>query len=290
MIQLLKPTILKRNHYQFVWGRKTYIMGILNITPDSFSDGGKFSQLQTALAQAEKMIKNGVDIIDIGGQSTRPGAKQISLTEELNRVIPIIKTIRQTEDIPISIDTTRAEVAEAAIAAGADIINDISGATYDNQMLATAAKLAVPIILMHIKGTPETMQNLTDYQDLIAEIIAFLQQQTDKAIAEGIQPNNIIIDPGIGFAKNALQNIQLIQQLSKFQTLNKPLLIGVSRKSFIGKIIEQENPQDRVWGTAAACCGAIANGADIIRVHDVPEMYDVTRVADQIWRNSAQIF
>lgn len=290
MIQPLKPTILKRNNYQFVWGSKTYIMGILNVTPDSFSDGGKFSQVETALIQAEKMIKNGADIIDIGGQSTRPGAKKISLTEELNRVIPIIKTIRQTEDIPISIDTTRAEVAEAAIAVGADMINDISGANYDNQMLATAAKLAVPIILMHIKGTPENMQKLTDYQDLIAEIIAFLQQQTDKAIAKGIQPHNIIIDPGIGFAKNASQNIQLIQQLSKFQILNKPLLIGVSRKSFIGKIIEQENPQDRVWGTAAACCGAIANGADIIRVHDVPEMYDVTRVADQIWRNSAQIF
>lgn len=290
MVQLPKSTILKRNNYQFVWGSKTYIMGIINVTPDSFSDGGKFSQVETAVAQAEKMIKNGVDIIDIGGQSTRPGTKQISLTEELNRVIPIIKAIRQTEDIPISIDTTRSEVAEAAIASGADIINDISGATYDNQMLATTAKLAVPIILMHIKGTPETMQKLTDYQDLIAEIIAFLQQQIDKAIAEGIQPHNIIIDPGIGFAKNASQNIQLIQQLSKFQILNKPLLIGVSRKSFIGKIIEQENPQDRVWGTAAACCGAIANGADIIRVHDVPEMYDVTRVADRIWRNSAQIF
>jgi dihydropteroate synthase len=284
MIQQLEPTILKRNNYQFVWGTKTYIMGILNVTPDSFSDGGEFNQINSALAQAKLMIHNGVDIIDIGGQSTRPGAVEISLEEELNRVIPIIKSIRQQENIAISIDTTKAEVAKLAIAAGADIINDISGATYDPQMLATAAKLEVPIILMHIKGTPQTMQSLTDYQDLIADIITFFQQQIKLAIAHKIKPN-IIIDPGIGFAKNVSQNLQLIQQLSQFKTLNKPLLIGVSRKSFIGKITGQDNPKNRIWGTAAACCGAIANGADLIRVHDVLEMSDVAKVADSIWRN-----
>lgn len=285
MIRQLEPTILKRSNARFVWGSKTYIMGILNVTPDSFSDGGEFNRPNFALAQAQKTILNGVDIIDIGGQSTRPGAAQISLEEELNRVIPIIKSIRQQENIPISIDTTRAEVAETAIALGADIINDISGGTYDLKMLATAAKLEVPIILMHIKGTPETMQSLTDYRDLITEITAFFQQQINKAIAFGIKPENIIIDPGIGFAKNAEQNIQLLQQLSEFKSLNKPLLIGVSRKSFIGKIIGQDDPKKRILGTAAACCGAIANGADLIRVHDVPEMYDVARVADAIWRN-----
>jgi dihydropteroate synthase len=285
MIQQLEPTILKRNNYQFVWGTKTYIMGILNVTPDSFSDGGEFNQINSALAQAKLMIHNGVDIIDIGGQSTRPGAVEISLEEELNRVIPIIKSIRQQENIAISIDTTKAEVAKLAIAAGADIINDISGATYDPQMLATAAKLEVPIILMHIKGTPQTMQSLTDYQDLIADIITFFQQQIKLAIAHKIKPTNIIIDPGIGFAKNVSQNLQLIQQLSQFKTLNKPLLIGVSRKSFIGKITGQDNPKNRIWGTAAACCGAIANGADLIRVHDVLEMSDVAKVADSIWRN-----
>ena len=285
MKQKLEPTIIKRNNDRFTWGTKTYVMGILNVTPDSFSDGGEFNQTTSALDRAQKMIQNGVDIIDIGGQSTRPGAEQISLEEELNRVIPIIKAIRQQENIPISIDTTSAEVARTAIEAGADIINDISGGTYDENMFSIAAQLEVPIILMHIKGTPQTMQSLTNYQNLIVEIKDFLEQQINKAIAYKIRPSNIIIDPGIGFAKNVSQNIQLIQQLAQFKTLNSPILIGVSRKSFIGKITGRNNPKDRVWGTAAACCGAIANGADIIRVHDVSSMYDVAKVADAIWRN-----
>ena len=285
MSQQLKSTILKKCNYRFDWGTKTYVMGILNVTPDSFSDGGEFNQATSAVTQARKMIQNGADIIDIGGQSTRPGAVQISLEEDLHRVIPIIKTICERETIPLSIDTTRAEVARAAIEAGADIINDISGGTFDENMFSIAAKLEVPIILMHIKGTPQTMQNLTDYKDLVPEIIDFLKHQIKKAIANNIKLTNMIIDPGIGFAKNARQNIQLIQQLSEFKKLNVPLLIGVSRKSFIGKIIGQDNPKNRVWGTAAACCGAIAHGADIIRVHDVPQMYDVARVADAIWRN-----
>lgn len=285
MNQALKTTILKTNNSQFLWGTKTYIMGILNVTPDSFSDGGKFNQTTSALAQVQKMVQNGADIIDIGGQSTRPGAEQISLDVELKRVLPIIKEIRQRATIPISIDTTSAEVAEAAIEAGANIINDISGGTYDQTMLTTAAKLEVPIILMHLRGTPQTMQTLTNYQNLITEIIDFLQQQIKQALACGIKQSNIIIDPGIGFAKDAQQNIQLIQQLSAFKTLKTPILIGVSRKSFIGKITGQNNPQDRVWGTAAACCGAISFGADIIRVHDVAQMSDVAKVADAIWRN-----
>ena len=285
MKQKLEPTIIKRNNDRFTWGTKTYVMGILNVTPDSFSDGGEFNQTTSALDRAQKMIQNGVDIIDIGGQSTRPGAEQISLEEELNRVIPIIKAIRQQENIPISIDTTSAEVARTAIEAGADIINDISGGTYDENMFSIAAQLEVPIILMHIKGTPQTMQSLTNYQNLIVEIKDFLEQQINKAIAYKIRPSNIIIDPGIGFAKNVSQNLQLIQQLAQFKTLNSPILIGVSRKSFIGKITGRNNPKDRVWGTAAACCGAIANGADIIRVHDVSSMYDVAKVADAIWRN-----
>lgn len=284
-MQLLEPTIIKKSNYQFSWGTKTYVMGILNVTPDSFSDGGEFDDVSSALTQAQKMVENGADIIDIGGQSTRPGAEQISLAEELKRVIPIIKAIRQQTNIPISIDTTSAEVARAAIEAGADIINDISGGTYDENMFSTAAQLAVPIILMHLKGTPQTMQSLTKYQNLITEIKAFLERQINKAIASRIPQSNIIIDPGIGFAKNSVQNIQLIQQLSQFKSLNTPILIGVSRKSFIGKITGQNNPKDRVFGTAAACCGAIANGADIIRVHDVAQMYDVAKVADTIWRS-----
>ena len=285
MNQRLESTILKTSNYQFNWGTKTYVMGILNVTPDSFSDGGEFNQINSALAQAQKMIQNGADLIDIGGQSTRPGAEQISEESELNRVIPVIEAIRQQESIPISIDTTSAEVARSAIEAGADIINDISGGTYDNNMFSIAVKLEVPIILMHLKGTPQTMQSLANYCNLVSEITTFLSQQKQKAIANKIKSSNIIIDPGIGFAKNAFQSIQLIRELEQFKTLNSPILIGVSRKSFLGKITGRNNAKDRVWGTAAACCGAIANGADIIRVHDVAQMRDVAQVADAIWRS-----
>ncbi|GAB4533599.1 MAG: dihydropteroate synthase [Pleurocapsa sp.] len=276
-------TIQIRNH-SFDWGKKTYLMGILNVTPDSFSDGGEFNNIEAALTQANQMIQNGVNIIDIGGESTRPHAEAVSLTEELNRVIPVIKKLRTYTSIPISIDTTKAAVAELAIEAGADIINDISGGTFDLDMLSTAAKLNVPIILMHIRGKPQNMQQLTDYQDVVAAVYQFLETQINVAIAHGIKQENIIIDPGIGFAKNHQQNIELLQRLAEFKNLNSPLLIGVSRKSFIGHLLNKDNPTDRVWGTAAACCSAIASGADIIRVHDVPQMYDVCRVADAIWR------
>ena len=272
-------------NYSFDWGKKTYVMGILNVTPDSFSDGGEFNNLEAALAQVNKMINHGADIIDIGGESTRPQAEKISLAEELNRVIPVIKYLRRSTLIPFSIDTTKADVAEAAIKAGADIINDISGGTFDAQMLPTAAQLNVPIILKHIRGTPKTMQQLTDYQNVVDEVYQFLETQIDKATACGIKRENIMIDPGIGFAKNYQQNLELLKRLGEFKSLKLPILIGVSRKSFIGHILNKNNPQERVWGTAAACCSAIASGADILRVHDVAEMYDVCRVADAIWRS-----
>jgi dihydropteroate synthase len=268
----------------FLWGQQTYLMGVLNITPDSFSDGGKFNTLEAALTQAKYMEASGADIIDIGGQSTRPGAMQISLAEELNRVIPVIEKIRANCKIPISIDTTRAEVAKAAIGAGADIINDISGGVYDCEMLAVAAKLNAPIMLMHLRGTPKTMQTLTDYQDLIGEIYGFLERQIQRSREIGIPRSHLLIDPGIGFAKTAAQNVEIIRNLGAFKTLNVPIVMGVSRKSFIGKILNRDTPQERVWGTAAACCAAIANGADILRVHDIPEMFDVRRVADVLWR------
>ncbi|TAE51340.1 MAG: dihydropteroate synthase, partial [Oscillatoriales cyanobacterium] len=183
----------------FEWGKRTYLMGVLNVTPDSFSDGGDFNTIESALAQADSMVKSGVDIIDIGGQSTRPGAAEISLEEEIDRVIPVIEMLRQKADIfssvPISVDTTRAQVAKAAIEAGADIVNDISGATFDSEMLSTVAQLQVPIILMHIRGTPQTMQKLTDYQDLIGEILDFLESRIVAAMAAGIDKSQIIIDP-----------------------------------------------------------------------------------------------
>jgi dihydropteroate synthase len=268
----------------FVWGQRTYVMGILNVTPDSFSDGGLFHRLETAVVQAQNLERVGVDILDIGGQSTRPNAEDLSLQTELDRVIPVIESIRQVSDIPISVDTTKAAVARAAIAAGADFINDISGATYDPEMLATVAQLGVPIVLMHIRGNPKTMQQLTDYQDVVGEVMAWLKTRVDAAVAAGIPRHYIAIDPGIGFAKTAPQSIELLRNLSAFQALGCPLLVGPSRKSFIGHILQQPDPTQRIWGTAAACCGAIAGGADILRVHDGAAMVDVCRVADTVWR------
>jgi dihydropteroate synthase len=275
----------------FEWGKRTYLIGVLNVTPDSFSDGGDFYTIESALAQAENMVKSGVDIIDIGGQSTRPGAAEISLEEEIDRVIPVVQMLRQKADIfasiPISVDTTRAQVAQAAVEAGADIVNDISGATFDSEMLSTVAQLQVPIMLMHLRGTPQTMQKLTDYQDLIGEIREFLESRIEAAVAAGIDKSQIIIDPGIGFAKTYSQNLELLRELPKFRGLDCPILVGVSRKSFIGHILNQPEAKQRIWGTAAACTGAIANSADILRVHDVREMHDVCLVADAIFRNQS---
>lgn len=272
----------------FVWGKRTYIMGILNVTPDSFSDGGQFNTPEIALIQAEKMVAAGVDMIDIGGQSTRPGAEVVSLETELDRVLPVLKLLRNRQnicaEIPISVDTTRAIVAQKAVEAGADLINDISGGTYDSDMLSVVASLQVPIVLMHIRGTPQTMQKLTDYQDLIGEIYQFLQSRIEAAIAAGIDRSKIIIDPGIGFAKNYEQNLEIIRNLKKFRSLNCPILVGLSRKSFIGQILNQPDAKQRVWGTAAACVAAIAQSVDILRVHDVKEMSEVCRVADVILR------
>lgn len=268
----------------FTWGQRTYLMGILNVTPDSFSDGGQFNTASTALTQAQAMVNSGADIIDIGGQSTRPGAKQITLTEELDRVLSVLQVIRPEISLPISVDTTRADVAKAAVAAGADIVNDISSGTYDQQMLSTVANLDIPIILMHIRGTPQTMQQQTDYPDLMGDIYSFLSQQKTAAIAAGIKQEKIIIDPGIGFAKNYGQNLEIFRQLSSLKMLNCPILVGASRKSFLGNILSQPDPKARVWGTAAACCAAIFNGADILRIHDVSEMRDVSLVADAIYR------
>ena len=268
----------------FEWGQRTYLMGVLNVTPDSFSDGGEFNTPAAALAQAQQLVAAGADIIDVGGQSTRPGAAEISLEEELDRVLSVLQVLRQEISVPISVDTTRAGVARTAVEAGADLINDISGGTFDPDMLPTVAGLGIPLVLMHIRGTPQTMQKLTGYQDLIGEIYQFLESQISVAIACGIDRSRIIIDPGIGFAKNYDQNLEIFRRLSAFRSLNCPILIGPSRKSFIGHILNQPDPKARVWGTAAACCAAIAGGADILRVHDVKQMQDVCRVADALFR------
>ncbi len=291
MTVLTVPSPWKIRDRTLTWGSRTYLMGVINVTPDSFSDGGQFDTVERAVAQARHLVHHGTDILDIGGQSTRPGAGSISRTEEIDRVIPVIEAIRADGDDTlaqaiISVDTTRSSVARAAVKAGADVINDISAGTYDRAMLSTVADLGVPIVLMHVRGTPATMQQCTDYQDLVGEIYEFLQHQIEDAIAVGIKPSKIAIDPGLGFAKTPAQNLELLRQLSRFRDLGRPLLVGPSRKSFIGWILDQPDPQQRVWGTAAACCAAIAGGADILRVHDGAEMHDVCRVADAVWRGT----
>jgi dihydropteroate synthase len=262
-------------------------MGVLNVTPDSFSDGGAFDSVQAAVAQAQHLVAAGADLLDIGGESTRPGAEPVPAAMEHDRVIPVIQALRQQPQlatIPISVDTTKASVAAAAVQAGADLVNDVSAATFDAEMLGTVARLGVPIILMHLRGTPKTMLQLTDYQNLVPEILIWLRGRMEAAIAAGIAPGQIAIDPGIGFAKNDRQNLELLRRLAEFQTLHCPIVLGVSRKRFIGHILNQSDPKQRGWGTAAACTAAIAGGADILRVHDVAPIRDVARVADAIWR------
>ena len=265
--------------------RRTRIMGILNVTPDSFSDGGRYTGLDAAVARATELLAAGADILDIGGQSTRPGAEVIPLAEELQRVIPVIERLRAElgPEPLISVDTTRAAVGAAALAAGANWLNDISGGTYDPQMLPLAAHSGVPVVLMHLRGTPQTMDQLTDYEDVVGAVRDSLAERAAAAIAAGIRAEQIILDPGIGFAKTPEQNLELLRHLEELKALGYPLLVGPSRKRFIGHVLGHSDPNQRVWGTAAACCRAIASGADILRVHDVGPMVDIARMADALW-------
>jgi dihydropteroate synthase len=268
----------------FVWDKRTYLMGIINVTPDSFSDGGMFNSTGSALAQADRLIPY-VDILDIGGESTRPGAEAVSASDEIERVLPAIAAIRSKyPDIPISIDTTKAAVAEAAIEAGADIINDVSAGTLDVNILGVAARYQVPIILMHMQGEPRTMQINPHYQDVVVEVTQYLADRISEAIAAGVPQHLIAIDPGIGFGKTLEHNLELLRNLSELQQLDCPILVGVSRKSFIGKLCYQPDPNDRLLGTAAACTIAIAGGTNILRVHDARAIRDVCRIGDAIYR------
>ncbi|MGD1901974.1 MAG: dihydropteroate synthase [Geitlerinemataceae cyanobacterium] len=260
-------------------------MAVLNVTPDSFSDGGEYDRLDLAVERARQAIAGGADIVDIGGQSTRPGAEEVGVAVECERVVPAIAAIRAQSDIPISIDTYHSEVAEAAIEAGADLVNDVTGGTRDAVMLPTVARLEVPVCLMHMRGTPKTMQSLAQYGDVVAETIATLEERAQAAMAAGIPRERIILDPGIGFAKTYEQNLEILRRLPEFQSLGSALLLGVSRKSFIGKVLDRPDPRERVWGTGAACTACIAGGAHILRVHDVTQMRDISRVADAIYRS-----
>jgi dihydropteroate synthase len=261
-------------------GKETIIMGVLNCTPDSFSDGGSYQNRKRSLERALEMITQGAKIIDIGGESTRPGAAAVNEKEELSRVLPIIKDLRSESDTLISIDTTKAAVAKAAIEAGADIINDISAFKSDPQMKVVAKETGAGCMLMHMRGTPQTMQDFLDYNDIVQDVVLYFQEVIDELTAFGIDRQSLMIDPGIGFSKNVEQNLTLIRQLGDFKTLGLPILLGTSRKSFIGKILEKDDPNERVWGTAASIAIGIANGAHVVRVHDISEMADVARLSD----------
>ncbi len=249
--------------------RKVEIMGILNVTPDSFHDGGNYFSVESAVKRAYRIAGEGADIIDVGGESTRPGSKPVSIQEEIDRVCPVIEIIANELDLPVSVDTTKSEVAEAAVKAGAAIINDISGLTFDKKIADIAAEYNTGLVLMHIKGTPEDMQVDPVYDDLIGEISEFLTTARDKALQAGVEKEKIILDPGIGFGKTLEDNYMILKNISSFRELGSPLLIGLSNKSLIGRLYGDNS--SRLPGTIALNTVSILNGADIIRVHDVKE-------------------
>lgn len=257
------------------------VMGILNVTPDSFSDGGKFLATDKAVAHALELQQQGADIIDVGGESTRPGAAPVTLDEELGRVIPVIQALRKESSIPISIDTYKAEVARQAVTAGADIINDVSAFRFDPDMAAVAARTAVPVILMHMLGKPRDMQVKPEYRDCVAEIGEFFDERIAVAQAAGIAGEKIILDPGIGFGKRIQDNLDILRRCGEFARFGRPLLVGASRKSFIAQVPGGAGePSNRIGGSIAAAIMAVANGASIVRVHDVA----ATVEALHIWR------
>jgi len=264
------------------FSHKTLVMGILNVTPDSFSDGGKFLEKDRAVEHGIKMALEGADIIDIGGETTKPYSNSICVQEEIDRVVPIIEILSRKISIPISIDTTKAPVAEAAVNAGASIINDISALKFDENMLPLAVKKKTPVILMHMQGTPASMQQSPVYKDLIGEIKEFLKSAANAAVSGGIPENMIIVDPGIGFGKTFNDNLTIIREFNKFLSLGFPVLAGPSNKGFIGHILKIKDPSERLTGTMAAVAACIMNGASIVRVHRVAEAVETVKIIDAI--------
>jgi dihydropteroate synthase len=288
--QSIKETLknLSKTHYAIrcrkrtlVLGKQTLLMGVLNVTPDSFSDGGLFYDKGKAVSYGLKMVEEGADMIDIGGESTRPGSKPLELQEELRRVIPVIESLAKKLDVPISIDTYKSTVAQRAIEAGAQMVNDISGLKFDPNLAQVAAKEDTPLVLMHIRGIPETMQKDVHYDSLFSEILHNLRDSVQRAESAGLDPKQIIIDPGIGFGKSFEDNLLIIKNLFEFRILGKPILLGTSRKSFIGKILNTE-VGDRLEGTLSSIAIGVLNGAHIIRSHDVLQAKKAIAVADAI--------
>lgn len=245
------------------------IMGVLNVTPDSFSDGGRFLNLESARKRGRQLEADGADLIDVGGESTRPGAPPVSEQEELDRVVPVVEALCRELRTPVSVDTTKSAVARAAVAAGADFVNDISGLTFDAAMAATVAELQAGLFIMHTRGRPDVMQHDTGYTDVVGEVIACLRDRTEVALRAGVAPARIAVDPGIGFGKDLAGNLELLRRLPELAVLNRPVLLGTSRKSFIGKVLGLADPAAREAGTLATVALGVAGGAQIFRVHEV---------------------
>lgn len=267
--------------YDIPTALRTCVMGVLNVTPDSFSDGGRYLDPFMASEHAVRMVEEGADIIDIGAESSRPGAGRVSAQEELSRVLPVIKAVAGKVKVPISVDTWKSEVAKAALLEGAALVNDITALRGDPAMAGVVAEAGAGVVLMHMKGEPENMQVEPVYDDVVREVISYLSGSVYTAETAGIPPDMIAIDPGIGFGKTLEHNLEILRRLSELKALDKPILVGTSRKSFIGKITGR-GVADRVFGTAASVAAAIMNGADIVRVHDVGEMVEVARMIDAI--------
>lgn len=267
------------------WGQRTLVMGVINLTPDSFSDGGRFDRPEAALAQARRLVAAGADVLDLGGQSTRPGAQEVGPAAEIARLLPALQAIRRALPATVlSVDTYWAAVAEAALAAGADWINDVSGGRRDPAILELVARVGCPYVLMHSRGDSRTMDQLTTYGDVVADVAAELEQASEAALVAGVRREQLIWDPGLGFAKTTDQNLELLRGLDQLRAKGIPLLVGPSRKRFIGAVLQEPRPKARLWGTAAVCAQAIAQGADVLRVHDVAPIVQVARMSDALWR------
>jgi dihydropteroate synthase len=278
-----QPFLLEWSEFSLNLAARTHVMGILNVTPDSFSDGGRFFHRDRAIEQGLAMAQDGADIIDVGGESTRPYSQRITKGEELDRIIPVVEGLRKELSIPISVDTLKAEVAREALRAGASMVNDISALRFDPGMTALVAEANVPVILMHMKGTPNNMQDKPVYRNLIQEIIDFLEGAAGRAVQGGIRREMTIVDPGIGFGKTFDQNLEIIRELSRFRCLGRPVLLGSSRKAFIGHILDRP-VHERDTGTMATVAAAVMNGAHMVRVHDVKRAVETVRVIDAIKR------
>ncbi len=277
--------IRKFNDWLLSIEKQSLIMGILNVTPDSFSDGGKYLEKNNAINHALAMIDNGADIIDVGGESTRPFSDPVSLDEEISRVIPVIEGIRKESDVCISIDTTKSEVATAALDSGASLINDVSAMEVDPLMIDVALKFDCPIIIMHMKGTPKSMQDNPQYESLISDIKDYLQERVDFIVSKGINSKKIVIDPGIGFGKTVENNFEIINNLNHFTKMGFPVMLGASRKSFIGISLDLPE-EDRLEGSLAANIIGLQNGAKIFRVHDVTETNKAFVIANKIFNSN----